>query len=768
MAASSRRSYTDEVQQLTQKLGASHPLSSDGGTLRRYLRVANGDIKVARRMVQRHVEWQWANIPVQVTPELQEELAKGKVYMNGNDRQGRPIIVMRSGRFDPRKRKLDTALMAFVYHVELAMAARPAGVEEIVILYDRRGFKLTKHWDYEYLKNVLKLLAAHYPCRLHSCMMYPVTPVLAGLVRMLSPFADVHLIRALSLIMSKEALLELIPPEHVSTEFGGSCTNDFDRASIRVGGEVASERTAASEVAGIGRQGSAESCSTAGLDAKEREAMSTALRSLAALEGHGSSLTEEALADLQAHILLETSARSQLAGVPYDSPEHLCKGEWSNATKVVCDALRGIDKVNGGVGAEAKASGRPTLDESSVVLKQIERMQGVLSELNRTVSDPAERSKKEGRLADVIDELLSTEAKYVLDLQHTVDHFLTPLQAVLDASKHAKIFSNLKQLCDLHLQLKQEVVIHPSSSAVEKADCVAAGFERVVPFFRMYSTFCAAYSSIADALDMARETKEADVLIGAGQHASRGVALEAFLFRPVQRMCAYPLFFQRALKYAGEGAQKQRFQQLFDSVQEVIGAVNTDVRRQSEQRRAADVLLSEVGGEAAALLTAHRTLALELDVDMQLSSGGDLFSDSKFMSARGYRWYIFSDVLLVCRPNRFFSGYKEKLRLRLSDVKVVAALEGDGTSFELQVQRSRKLLGASTVELLKYRCSAPDAVRRDAVVQKLSALLADALLPSAAGSPPPPLERRGEESGSSTSSRIDSLQSRGVSILGRT
>ena len=353
------------------------------------------------------------------------------------------------------------------------------------------------------------------------------------------------------------------------------------------------------------------------------------------------------------------------------------------------------------------------------MLKQIAQMH---AELKHAVKSSDALSTREGELMDTLDELLATERKYLTDLQHTCTAFLTPLASVLDAPKHAKLFANLKQIEGLHKQIESEVGQNTRHlhSANEKAERIASGFQRVMPFFRMYSTFCASYAGLADALRAIQESAEATALVTAARDQSAGVTLEAYLFRPVQRMCAYPLFFQKALKNTADGSpQRKRFQALLDNMQEVINAINEDVRRNVEQQRAADVLLREVGGDAAELLSAHRRFFLEVDVDMQISAGGDWMTEGRFFERRKYRWFLFSDQILVCRPSRIREGFKEKARLLIDAVKLVLELpagDANAAAFEIHVIKPDR-------GIIKYKVWAEDLEQRDVILKKLYALI---------------------------------------------
>ena len=76
-------------------------------------------------------------------------------------------------------------------------------------------------------------------------------------------------------------------------------------------------------------------------------------------------------------------------------------------------------------------------------------------------------------------------------------------------------------------------------------------FMKLLPFFKMYSTYCAGYPNMSGALAEARANRAAEAIISKAH-----TPLEQLLFRPVQRMCVYPLLFKEALKYAEEGEQQ--------------------------------------------------------------------------------------------------------------------------------------------------------------------------------------------------------------------
>jgi len=191
----------------------------------------------------------------------------------------------------------------------------------------------------------------------------------------------------------------------------------------------------------------------------------------------------------------------------------------------------------------------------------------------------------------------------------------------------------------------------------------------------------------------------------------------------VQRMCVYPLLFKQALKYAEEGEQQQQFTKAFATVQEIIGQVNEEVRRRQEQRRAADIMLSEVGGEAAALLTAARTLAMECSVEMKAVSGAGPFVDPAWHLRSPYKWYVFSDMVMVCIKNKLRGGYHKKITIpideitlggaKLSSQSFTAASRGDKHLVEIMPSTSMPIGATSMAHASKPCAELPESTIDD-------------------------------------------------------
>ena len=186
-----------------------------------------------------------------------------------------------------------------------------------------------------------------------------------------------------------------------------------------------------------------------------------------------------------------------------------------------------------------------------------------------------------------------------------------------------------------------------------------------------------------------------------GEQERRAVGLNQLLFRPVQRMCLYPLLFKQALsarlklerwdeaEEAEEAAQRAaeaeeaasggsgssggggggggssgsgaaaarsrelilKLEQVFALIGRTLGTVNEDVRGMEAQQRTMQVLTHKVNN-GISLVSPNRVLQHEAKVDMKVLGEAqccDIFSSRAAAVRRRYKFYAFSDGLLVCR-----------------------------------------------------------------------------------------------------------------------
>ena len=324
---------------------------------------------------------------------------------------------------------------------------------------------------------------------------------------------------------------------------------------------------------------------------------------------------------------------------------------------------------------------RTSTPTEKVMPSGIRQLKAVLEEHEdgqRSARASARLTKRERALYDVLCELLTTEKNYVADLRFAVSEYAKPLRGPLGQQKHYDVFANLEQIEQLHGNLEAD--LRPARACVQAAEMkrassadvdvdggggdgddkgvagelaalVASAFQPLLPYFMMYATYCGKYTDAPAQLLEARRKKQVDALVVSKTAEKGGTTLEQMLFRPVQRMCVYPLLFKQALRELDAGSKAgsdasastlAAFTSCFDTVSKTITLVNENVREQEADARLREVLVTEVSG-ASHLISPTRRLISEVSLDTRRIDGW-------LHHRRPCKWYVFNDLLLITKP----------------------------------------------------------------------------------------------------------------------
>lgn len=213
-------------------LGPTHFMANDSASLRRFLVARKLKLEPTVAMIQQHTAWCESTLPVALEGAVLVEACKGKAEVHGTDCAGRPLVIIHSGKFDPKTRDLQASIHACFYLFENALKSLPPGQTQFAVLYDRSNFSFAKNWDFDVLKAVFTQLSANYPECLGAAYVYPAGPPLSWLWGLVKIFLDPRTRAKVRMISSKEELLAAIPTEFVPVAFGGTSTHEFDPAQL--------------------------------------------------------------------------------------------------------------------------------------------------------------------------------------------------------------------------------------------------------------------------------------------------------------------------------------------------------------------------------------------------------------------------------------------------------------------------------------------------------------------------------------------------------
>ncbi|KAK2973832.1 hypothetical protein RJ640_011760 [Escallonia rubra] len=195
----------------------------DDLTLRRFLRARDLDIEKASTMFLKYLSWRRESIPKgSIAPsEIPNELSHNKLFMQGADKIGRPIVVGFGAR---HKHTSLEEFKAFVtYSLEKICARMPGGQEKFVCIGDLAGWGYANSDIRGYLA-ALSILQDCYPERLGKLFIVHVPYVFMTAWKVVYPFIDSKTKKKIVFVENKKlrsTLLADIDESQLPDTYGG-------------------------------------------------------------------------------------------------------------------------------------------------------------------------------------------------------------------------------------------------------------------------------------------------------------------------------------------------------------------------------------------------------------------------------------------------------------------------------------------------------------------------------------------------------------------
>lgn len=275
-----------------------------------------------------------------------------------------------------------------------------------------------------------------------------------------------------------------------------------------------------------------------------------------------------------------------------------------------------------------------------VISKVIDKLEerGLLIESERP-AHIEDMSKPSDDRAWIVKELIESERKYVQDLEVLQSCARALLQYnILSADRVHDLFCNVNNLVDF----QRRCLINLEDNARKAPDEQRFGraFQMLESNFDVYWPFCANY---AKALEVIAEEQQniqqlKSVPAAEGCYLDPAYELPAFLIKPVQRICKYPLLLEQLLKKSDpNGPYYDELKEGLAIVQREAAKVN-EVRREQENKQLVADFESRVEDWKG-----HNT---HLFGNLLLC---DTFMVSKGETEREYLVYLFDCILLCCK-----------------------------------------------------------------------------------------------------------------------
>ncbi|TPX47375.1 hypothetical protein SeMB42_g00040 [Synchytrium endobioticum] len=161
----------------------------DDACLLRYLRASNWKVSHAAERLEATLKWRRSYKPHKITPDdVKTESLTGKIYVNGFDIIGRPILYLCPKRENTKD--YDQQLKHTVFVLETAIKMMPVGVEQMVIIIDYEDVSMRTSPPLSISRRFLEVLGNHYPERFGIGFVVNPSWYLWVALTIVSPFLD--------------------------------------------------------------------------------------------------------------------------------------------------------------------------------------------------------------------------------------------------------------------------------------------------------------------------------------------------------------------------------------------------------------------------------------------------------------------------------------------------------------------------------------------------------------------------------------------------
>ncbi|KAF3430899.1 hypothetical protein FNV43_RR25629 [Rhamnella rubrinervis] len=195
----------------------------DDLTIRRFLRARDLDIENASTLFLKYLSWRHSFVPNgSISPsEIPNEIAQNKLFMQGVDKTGRPIVLVFGARH--KQAKLDDFKRFVTYCLDKICYRMPSGQEKFTSIADLEGWGYSNSDIRGYLA-ALSILQDCYPERLGKLFIVHVPYVFMTAWKMVYPFIDKKTQKKIVFVENKKlksTLLSEIDESQLPVTYGG-------------------------------------------------------------------------------------------------------------------------------------------------------------------------------------------------------------------------------------------------------------------------------------------------------------------------------------------------------------------------------------------------------------------------------------------------------------------------------------------------------------------------------------------------------------------
>jgi len=219
-------SQTEAIEKLRTKLSSNSEVATkpDSKTLLRYLNGKQWDVEAAAALYIETLAWRKQFGVDTISSESIAHVLRAGMFQippGMTDKKGRPILILRVGKFDPSSMKLLDVIRSFIYMVEGALAHRPPGTEQITLLVDHTDMNRDK-FDPRLPRYCLNFIQNYYIGLVGSILIVNQPLFFRVVWSVISQWIEPALRSLIHIVGdAKKNLRSFVDPDQCWTEYGG-------------------------------------------------------------------------------------------------------------------------------------------------------------------------------------------------------------------------------------------------------------------------------------------------------------------------------------------------------------------------------------------------------------------------------------------------------------------------------------------------------------------------------------------------------------------
>lgn len=198
----------------------------DDNTLCRFLKARGFNLDKAEALLKEALEWRESTKPELITFTEVEKWANVRIVIrHGQDKQGRPLLILRNDRYIPKNIDLFEFEKYVLYVLEKSISEMPPNVDTFCIISDMKEAKLS-NFNLSHTRHFIPIIQDYYPERLGAAYIVNYSWIVKSIWATVKVFLNEATLQKIQFLDGKELsrLHEYFDENQLPIAYGGTAS----------------------------------------------------------------------------------------------------------------------------------------------------------------------------------------------------------------------------------------------------------------------------------------------------------------------------------------------------------------------------------------------------------------------------------------------------------------------------------------------------------------------------------------------------------------